>query len=90
MVGAVREITINEGIDPRELAGGGRRRRRRADDRPKIAEELGCDNVLVPQTAAALSAMRRPVRRRRQPSSAISRRADTNRFDYGAVNDRAR
>ena len=55
MVGAVREITINQGIDPREsivVAGGGAG----GLTMSKIAEELGCDKVLVPQTAAALSA----------------------------------
>ena len=76
MVGAVREITINQGIDPREsivVAGGGAG----GLTMSKIAEELGCDKVLVPQTAAALSAtggLLGDV----VAEFTVSRRADTN------------
>ncbi len=85
MVGAVREITINQGIDPREsivIAGGGAG----GLTMSKIAEELGCDKVLVPQTASALSAtggLLGDV----VAEFTVSRRADTNAFDRDAVND---
>ncbi len=55
MVGAVREMTINEGIDPREslvVAGGGAAGLNIAE----ICRELGCDDILIPRTAGALSA----------------------------------
>ena len=85
MVGAVREITINQGIDPREsivVAGGGAG----GLTMSKIAEELGCDKVLVPQTAAALSATRRPARRhRRRVHRQPARRHE--RVRLRAVND---
>jgi N-methylhydantoinase A len=85
MVTAVRDITINQGIDPRDsvlVAGGGAGGLTIA----KLAEELGCDRVLVPRTAAALSA-----------SGALfgdivseftaSRRTDSEAFSFGLVND---
>ena len=55
MVAAIKEITVNEGIDPREsavIAGGGAA----GLNIVAIAAELGCDRVLVPRTAGALSA----------------------------------
>lgn len=55
MVGAIREITIEEGIDPREcriVAGGGAAGLNAA----AIAAELGVTEVIVPRTAGALSA----------------------------------
>jgi len=55
MVGAIREITIEEGIDPREcqiVAGGGAAGLNAA----VIAAELDVASVLVPRTAGALSA----------------------------------
>jgi N-methylhydantoinase A len=55
MVAAIKEITINEGIDPREsvvIAGGGAAGLNVAP----IAAELGCSHVLLPRTAGALSA----------------------------------
>ena len=55
MVGAIRDITINEGFDPRGslvVAGGGAG----GMTMGRIAEELGCDRVLVPRTAGTLSA----------------------------------
>ena len=55
MVGAVREITINQGVDPREcvyVAGGGAG----GLNAVLLARELGCSTVLVPETAGALSA----------------------------------
>ncbi len=56
MLAAVAEITVNEGVDPREsliVAGGGAA----GLTIGSIAAELGCRNVLVPRTAGALSAM---------------------------------
>jgi N-methylhydantoinase A len=55
MVGAIREITINEGIDVREsliLGGGGACGLNIAT----IAAALDCPRVLMPRTAGALSA----------------------------------
>ncbi|MGI9658362.1 MAG: hydantoinase/oxoprolinase family protein [Gaiellaceae bacterium] len=55
IVAAIREITIAQGIDPREVAivaGGGASGLTVA----QIARELGCGTVLVPRTAGALSA----------------------------------
>jgi N-methylhydantoinase A len=55
MVGAIKDITINQGIDPREsllIAGGGAA----GLNIVPIARELGCRQVLVPRTAGALSA----------------------------------
>jgi N-methylhydantoinase A len=55
MVSAVREITINQGVDPREsifVAGGGAG----GLNAVMLAQELGCNQVLVPKTAGALSA----------------------------------
>ncbi len=55
MVAAIREITVNEGVDPREsvvIAGGGAA----GLNIVAIARELGCSRVLVPRTAGALSA----------------------------------
>jgi len=84
MVGAVREITINQGIDPRDsivIAGGGAG----GLTMSKIAEELGCDKVLVPQTAAALSATG-GLLGDIVAEFTVSRRADTHEFDYELVN----
>ena len=64
MVGAIREITINQGVDPREVAivaGGGAAGLNIA----AIGEALECARVLIPRTAGALSAVRRPVLRHR-------------------------
>jgi N-methylhydantoinase A len=55
MVTAIREITVNQGVDPREsfiVAGGGAA----GLTIVPIARELGCRRVLVPRTAGALSA----------------------------------
>jgi len=56
IVGAIREITIAQGIDPRELvlvAGGGAA----GINAVPIARELGCERVLLPKTAGAFSAV---------------------------------
>jgi N-methylhydantoinase A len=55
VVSAIREITIAQGIDPRDLAivaGGGAG----GLNVVQMARELGCRTVLVPRTAGALSA----------------------------------
>jgi N-methylhydantoinase A len=55
IVGAIRELTIARGIDPREVtmvAGGGAS----GLNIVPIARELGCPRVLLPSTASALSA----------------------------------
>jgi N-methylhydantoinase A len=85
MVGAIRDITINEGLDPRDsviVAGGGAAGLAIA----RLAEQLGCRRVLVPRTAAALSACGGQFSDVVTEFS-ISYRADTNRFDAGPVND---
>jgi N-methylhydantoinase A len=55
MADAIREITINEGVDPRDglvVAGGGAAGMTIA----AIVESIGCRQVLLPRTAGALSA----------------------------------
>jgi len=55
MIQAIKELTINEGLDPSEsalVAGGGAG----GLNIVPIAAELGCKTVLVPRTAGALSA----------------------------------
>ncbi|MGR8947435.1 MAG: hydantoinase/oxoprolinase family protein [Gammaproteobacteria bacterium] len=55
MIQAIKELTINEGINPAEssvVAGGGAGGLNIAP----IAAELGCKTVLIPRTAGALSA----------------------------------
>jgi len=55
MIRAIQEITVIEGIDPREsvlVAGGGAA----GLNIFPIAEELGCERILLPATASALSA----------------------------------
>jgi N-methylhydantoinase A len=56
MVGAIREITINQGVDPREVslvAGGGAAGLNIAT----TGAALGCARILIPRTAGALSAV---------------------------------
>ncbi len=55
MVGAIKEITVDEGVDPRDsflVAGGGAA----GMNIIPIARELGCRQVLIPRMASALSA----------------------------------
>jgi N-methylhydantoinase A len=55
MIKAIREITVIEGINPREsalVAGGGAA----GLNIMPIAHELGCGRILIPKTASALSA----------------------------------
>jgi N-methylhydantoinase A len=85
MVTAVRDITINQGIDPRDsmlVAGGGAG----GMTMGKIAQELGCTRVLVPRTASALSAsggLFGDV----LSEFTVSRRTDTGDFDYDGINE---
>ena len=55
MVGAIEEITINQGIDPRGavLVGGGGAA---GLNSVAIARRLGCTKVIIPELGAALSA----------------------------------
>ncbi len=55
MIKAIGEITVNDGLNPREsviVAGGGAA----GFNIMPIARELGCDTVILPKTASALSA----------------------------------
>ena len=55
MVGAIEDITINQGIDPQQavLIGGGGAAGLNA---VAVGRRLGCARVLIPETGAALSA----------------------------------
>jgi N-methylhydantoinase A len=84
MIKAINEITLNEGLNPREsviVAGGGAA----GLNIMPIAAELGCGTVIVPRTAAALSACGM------QYSDIVfeatrSRFTDSTGFDAAAVN----
>ncbi len=55
MIKAIGEITVNDGVNPREsvvVAGGGAA----GFNIMPIARELGCETVILPRTASALSA----------------------------------
>jgi N-methylhydantoinase A len=84
IVGAIRELTIAQGIDPRELtvvAGGGAG----GLNIIPIARELGCRKVLLPSTASALSACGALYSDivREFPRAAY---ADTGAFEFDRVN----
>jgi N-methylhydantoinase A len=85
IVGAIREITIAQGIDPREVtlvAGGGAS----GLNIVPIARELGCRRVLLPSTASALSscgALFADV----VSEFSHSRYEETRSLDRGAVNE---
>ncbi|MBT6511820.1 MAG: hydantoinase/oxoprolinase family protein, partial [Rhodospirillaceae bacterium] len=55
MVAAIEDVTVNQGIDPRDalLVGGGGAAGLNA---VKIARRLGCTKVIIPDVGAALSA----------------------------------
>ena len=84
MIKAIGEVTVNEGVNPREsviVAGGGAA----GFNIMPIARELGCDTVVLPRFAAALSACGMHY------SDIVfeatrSRFTDTRAFDRGAVN----
>jgi N-methylhydantoinase A len=85
MVEAIKEITVNQGVDPREaaiVAGGGAAGLGIA----AIARELGCRNVLMPRTAGALSAFGG------QQADIVTEAGrsmitDSERFDHGRVSE---
>ncbi len=84
MIKAIGEITVNEGVNPREsvvVAGGGAA----GFNIMPIARELGCETVILPRLASALSACGM------QYSDIVfeatrSRFSDTTAFDTTAVN----
>ncbi|MDO8211743.1 hydantoinase/oxoprolinase family protein [Conexibacter sp. CPCC 206217] len=85
IVGAIREITISQGIDPREVAivaGGGAS----GLNIVKIARELGVRQVLLPSTAGALSACG-ALYADVISEFAVSRYAETRSFDADDVNE---
>jgi N-methylhydantoinase A len=83
MIRAIGDITINEGVNPREstiVAGGGAA----GLNIMLIAKELGCDRVILPKTASALSAAGM------QYANIVSEEAaslvtSTNGFDFEGV-----
>jgi N-methylhydantoinase A len=85
IVGAIRELTIARGIDPREVAvvaGGGAS----GLNIVPIARELGCPRVLLPSTASALSscgALFADI----VSEFSKSRYAETRSLDRGLVNE---
>ncbi len=84
MMRAIRDITINEGFNPREstiVAGGGAA----GLNIMMIAAELGCERVVLPKVAAALSASGM------QYANIVAEETATlvtvsNRFDFDKVN----
>ena len=84
IVGAIRELTIARGIDPREVtlvAGGGASGLTIAP----IARELGCKRVIIPATAGALSACG-ALYADFVSEFSTSRYAETRSLDADAVN----
>jgi N-methylhydantoinase A len=84
IVGAIRELTIAQGVDPRELAivaGGGAS----GLNIVPIARELGVTRVLLPSTAAALSAVG-ALHSDVISEFAQSRYTETRAFDFEAIN----
>ncbi|MBS1677006.1 MAG: hydantoinase/oxoprolinase family protein [Actinobacteria bacterium] len=84
MVAAIKEITINQGVDPRDsalVAGGGAAGLGIA----AIARELGCRSVLLPRTAGALSAF---GAQHADIVTEVGRSllTDSGDFDFAAVN----
>jgi N-methylhydantoinase A len=84
MVGAIEEITINQGIDPRSAAliGGGGAAGLNA---VAVARRLGCREVVIPEVGAALSAAGALMS---DLSAEYSRMAfaTSDRFDADAIN----
>jgi N-methylhydantoinase A len=84
MIQAIKELTINEGIDPSEsvlVAGGGAG----GLNIVPIAAELGCTTVLVPRTAGALSASGMQFSDIITEAGA-SRLTHSENFDFAGVN----
>jgi len=83
MIRAIHDITINEGFNPREssiVAGGGAA----GVNILTIAKELGCDNVILPKVASALSAagMQNADIVAEEAASLVTR---SDRFDFEGV-----
>ncbi|MCA8930632.1 MAG: hydantoinase/oxoprolinase family protein, partial [Alphaproteobacteria bacterium] len=84
MVGAIREITVNEGYNPRDsviVAGGGSA----GLSIMEIARTLGCRKIVLPRTASALSACGAQYSdfSFMQTASAATR---TDAFDFDRIN----
>ncbi len=85
MVRAIQEITVSEGVDPREsllLAGGGAAGLGAA----AVAKELDCKRVLMPRPAGALSALGGQLSAIVAEFS-LSHFTDTSRFNPEEVNE---
>jgi N-methylhydantoinase A len=83
MVGAIREITINQGVDPRDVAlvaGGGAAGLNIA----AIGQALECDRILIPRAAGALSAFGGQYSDVVYEAGA-SIQTDSGRFDFAAL-----
>lgn len=84
MIKAIGEITVNEGLNPREsviVAGGGAA----GFSIMPIARELGCETVILPRLAAALSACGMQYSEIVHEATR-SRFTDTTAFDNAGVN----
>lgn len=84
MMRAIADITVNEGVNPREstiVAGGGAA----GINIMTIAKELGCERVILPKVASALSAsgMQFADIVAEETASFV---VLTNRFDAGPIN----
>ena len=84
MVGAIEDVTINQGIDPRNaaLVGGGGAAGLNAI---AIARRLGCSNVIIPDVGAALSAAGGLISELSTDSAALFV-TDCTRFDFDGAN----
>ena len=84
MVHAIEDITVNQGIDPREAAivGGGGAAGLNA---VAIARRLGCAQVILPEVAAALSAHGALISELRAEYSGTLY-TSTAAFDFNGVN----
>ncbi|MDR6953326.1 N-methylhydantoinase A [Ancylobacter sp. 3268] len=85
MMRAIADITVNEGVNPREstiVAGGGAA----GINIMTIAKELGCERVILPKVASALSAsgMQFADIVAEETASLVTL---TNRFDAASVNE---
>lgn len=84
MIEAIKELTVNEGLNPSDstlVAGGGAG----GLNIVPIAAELGCQTVLVPRTAGALSASGMQFSDIVTETGA-SKLTTTDQFDYDGVN----
>ncbi len=84
MVHAIEDITVNQGIDPREAAivGGGGAAGLNA---VAISRRLGCKQIILPEVAAALSAHGALISDLRAEYSATLY-TSTGGFDFNGVN----